>query len=56
MISSHFMRQKTLKLDLMGIIAGHLYYYLEEIYPRLSGGQTIISAPFLITDLCCNFE
>jgi len=27
----------------MGVIAGHLYFYLEEIYPRLNGGQKILS-------------
>ena len=55
MISSHFMGQRTLKLDAMGIIAGHLYYYLEEIYPRLSGGHKIICSPILIRDLFCKF-
>lgn len=44
-LSSLAMKQKTLKLDLLGIIAGHLYYYLEEIYPRLIGGQKILHAP-----------
>jgi len=44
-LSSLVMKQKTLKLDLLGIIAGHLYYYLEEIYPRLIGGQKILRAP-----------
>jgi len=44
-LSSLAMKQKTLKLDLLGIIAGHLYYYLEEIYPRLIGGQKILRTP-----------
>lgn len=43
MVSSWFLRQKTLKSDIMGVIAGHLYFYLEEIYPRLNGGQKILS-------------
>ena len=43
MTSSWFLRQKTLKSDIMGVIAGHLYFYLEEIYPRLNGGQKILS-------------
>ena len=42
MVSSWFLRQKTLKSDIMGVIAGHLYFYLEEIYPRLNGGQKIL--------------
>jgi len=45
MFSGWFMKQKTLKLDIMGVIAGHLYYFLEEIYPRMNGGQKIIK-PF----------
>ena len=55
MISSHFMKQKTLKLDIMGIIAGHLYYYLEEIYPRLSGGHRVISSPSIMRTLFSKF-
>jgi Derlin-2/3 len=43
MVSSWFLRQKTLKSDIMGMIAGHLYFYLEEIYPRLNGGQKVLS-------------
>ena len=35
------MRQKTIKLDIMGMIAGHIYFYLEEIYPRMNGGQKV---------------
>ena len=45
LLSSLFLKQKTLKFDIMGIIAGHIYYYLEEVYPRLSGGQKIIKTP-----------
>lgn len=44
-LSSLLLKQKTLKLDLLGIIAGHLFYYLEEIYPRLIGGQKILKTP-----------
>lgn len=42
MLASWFMKQKTLKLDIMGIIAGHIYYFLEEIYPRINGGQKVL--------------
>lgn len=56
MISSHFMKQKTLKLDIMGMVAGHIFYYLEEVYPRLSGGHRIISAPDKFKKLITIFE
>jgi Derlin-2/3 len=46
LFSSLLLKQKTLKLDIMGIIAGHIYYYMEEVYPRLSGGQKILKTPF----------
>nr|UXY86860.1 protein degradation protein DER1 [Cryptomonas paramecium] len=42
MVSSYFMKQRTLKLDVLGMIAGHFCYYLGEIYPRLSGGRVPI--------------
>jgi Derlin-2/3 len=42
MISSLILRQKTIKSDMMGVIAGHLYFYLEEVYPRLNGGQKVL--------------
>lgn len=43
MASSWFLRQKTLKSDIMGVIAGHIYFYLEEVYPRLNGGQKVLT-------------
>mmetsp|Transcript_3588 Transcript_3588/g.7422 ORF Transcript_3588/g.7422 Transcript_3588/m.7422 type:complete len:214 (+) Transcript_3588:54-695(+) len=51
MITSWFLRQKTLKFDIMGIMAGHIYYYIEEVYPRLSGGQKIIKTPDVFKEL-----
>ena len=50
-LSSLLLKQKTLKLDLMGIMAGHLYYYLEEIYPRIIGGQKILKTPSYFNSL-----
>jgi Derlin-2/3 len=41
MLSSWILKQKTLKLDMMGILSGHLYYFLNEIFPRFNGGQLI---------------
>jgi len=37
-------------IDIMGIIAGHLYYYLEDVYPLL-GGRRLLATPSIIKAL-----
>ncbi len=32
-------------VDLMGIIVGHIYYFLEDIFPREQGGFRILKTP-----------
>jgi Derlin-2/3 len=32
-------------VDLMGIIVGHIYYFLEDIFPREQGGFKILKTP-----------
>ena len=32
-------------VDLMGIIVGHIYYFLEDIFPRQQGGFKILRTP-----------
>ena len=34
-------------LDVMGICVGHIYYYLHDIYPRMSGKQILQTPAFL---------
>jgi hypothetical protein len=31
--------------DILGIIAGHVYYYFEDVYPQLYGGSRPLSTP-----------
>eukprot|EP01113_Clastostelium_recurvatum_P031581 TRINITY_DN3954_c0_g1_i3.p1 TRINITY_DN3954_c0_g1~~TRINITY_DN3954_c0_g1_i3.p1 ORF type:complete len:239 (-),score=27.21 TRINITY_DN3954_c0_g1_i3:77-793(-) len=39
-------------LDGLGIVVGHVYYYLEDIYPTISNGRRILRTPqFLKTIL-----
>ena len=35
-------------VDLMGIGAGHLYFFLEDVYPQLEGGRRLLVTPMLI--------
>jgi len=37
--------------DLMGIIAGHLYYFLSVLHP-LSGGRNILKTPIWVYPFC----
>ncbi len=32
-------------VDLMGIIVGHVYYFLEDVFPRQQGGFRILKTP-----------
>jgi Derlin-2/3 len=34
--------------DLLGIVVGHIYYYLEDIYPQLTGGRKILITPGIL--------
>ena len=35
-------------VDLMGIGAGHLYFFLEDVYPQLEGGRRVLITPGFI--------
>lgn len=32
-------------VDVLGIACGHLYYYLEDVFPNLEGGFKILHTP-----------
>ncbi|KAF0985879.1 hypothetical protein HZS_594, partial [Henneguya salminicola] len=37
-----------LKSDLVAILTGHLYFYLEEVYPLRFGGVQIVKTPYFV--------
>jgi Derlin-2/3 len=37
--------------DLLGIFAGHIYYYFEDIYPRMNNGFKLLETPTLLVSL-----
>jgi hypothetical protein len=39
--------------DILGFAIGHIYYFLEDVYPRMpsSGGRRLLQAPTVIKDL-----
>ncbi|KAL0909558.1 hypothetical protein M5K25_020438 [Dendrobium thyrsiflorum] len=34
-------------VDLLGVIAGHAYYYLEDVYPRMTGRRPLKTPTFI---------
>ncbi|KAJ8957332.1 hypothetical protein NQ318_004811 [Aromia moschata] len=39
-------------VDLMGIAVGHIYYFLEDVFPNQRGGFKILKTPSLLRALC----
>lgn len=35
-------------VDLMGIAVGHIYYFIEDVFPHQRGGFKILKTPFLL--------
>jgi Derlin-2/3 len=37
-------------VDLMGIAVGHIYYFMEDVFPNQRGGFRILKTPHLMCD------
>lgn len=37
--------------DLLGIFAGHIYYFFEDVYPRMNNGFKLLETPSLLVSL-----
>jgi Derlin-2/3 len=37
--------------DLLGIFAGHIYYFFEDVYPRMQNGFRLLATPSLLVYL-----
>lgn len=38
-------------VDLLGMAAGHTYYYLEDVYPHARNGRRLIATPAIVRAL-----
>ena len=38
-------------LDVLGIICGHIYFYLEDVFPNVEGGFRILKTPQVLKNL-----
>jgi len=41
----------TISIDLMGMAVGHIYYFLEDVFPNQRGGMKVIKTPRFIQRL-----
>lgn len=41
-------------IDLLGIAAGHIYYFLEDVYPQLENGRRVLKTPRIIQMMFSN--
>lgn len=38
----------TIWVDLMGMAVGHIYYFLEDVFPKQRGGFRILKTPLFL--------
>lgn len=38
----------TISIDLMGMAVGHIYYFLEDVFPLQRGGMKVIKTPLFL--------
>lgn len=38
----------SVMIDLMGIAVGHIYFYLEDVFPNINGGFRVLKTPRLL--------
>ncbi|EFA77668.1 derlin-2 [Heterostelium album PN500] len=48
-----YLMDHSLAFDIMGIVVGHVYYYLEDVYPQISN-RRILKTPSFIKQLFDN--
>lgn len=39
-------------VDLLGMAVGHIYYFLEDVYPNQPGGSKLLKTPMILKMLC----
>ncbi|XP_045600194.2 derlin-2 [Procambarus clarkii] len=42
----------SILVDLVGIAVGHIYYFLEDVFPARSGGIRLLKTPRFLVQLC----
>mmetsp|Transcript_38957 Transcript_38957/g.154159 ORF Transcript_38957/g.154159 Transcript_38957/m.154159 type:complete len:254 (-) Transcript_38957:3993-4754(-) len=53
-LGSNNSSQDHAKADILGVIAGHFYYFLYDIYPIITGGKRILWTPRILSWLVGN--
>ena len=51
-LNAHRFYQHGLIVDVIGVIVGHIYYYLHDVYPEISG-RNLLKTPHILWVGCC---
>jgi Derlin-2/3 len=52
LIGIHLITGSDIKQDILGLAAGHVYYFLTSVYPEMSGGRDLIHTPVWLISAC----
>lgn len=42
----------SIAVDILGMVVGHIYYFLEDVFPNQPGGWRILKTPLALQMLC----
>jgi len=42
----------SISVDILGMVIGHVYYFLEDIFPNQPGGRRILATPQFLRNIC----
>jgi len=51
LLSFSLLLNNSIMVDLMGIAVGHIYYFLEDVFPRQPGGMRLLQTPRFLKTL-----
>ena len=42
----------SVSVDLLGMAVGHIYYFLEDVFPNQPGGKRLLQTPLILRVIC----
>jgi len=42
----------SMSVDILGMVIGHVYYFLEDVFPNQPGGSKLLVTPQFLKDIC----
>ena len=51
LIAVSFLFGKSIAVELLGMIVGHFYFFLADVFPQKSGGIEVLKTPQFLRDI-----